>query len=50
MDHKQGTDRNQMFMFCLESAIASHSFVRVAKTGPIDHPSPVFKTYHTDFD
>jgi transposase len=29
MDHKQGTDRNQMFMFCLESAIASDSFVRV---------------------
>lgn len=29
MDHKQGTDRNQIFMFCLESAIASDSFVRV---------------------
>jgi len=29
MDHKQGTDRNQMFMFCLESAIASGAFVRV---------------------
>jgi hypothetical protein len=32
MDHKQGTDRNQMFMFCLESAIASDSFVRKAGT------------------
>ena len=29
MDHKQGTDRNQMFMFCLESAIANDAFVRV---------------------
>jgi transposase len=29
MDHKHGSDRNQMFMFCLESAIASDSFVRV---------------------
>jgi len=29
MDHKQGTDRNQMFMFCLESTIAKDSFVRV---------------------
>ncbi len=29
MDHKQGTDRSQMFMFCLESAIAKDAFVRV---------------------
>ncbi len=29
MDHKQGTDRNQMFMFCLESAITNNAFVRV---------------------
>lgn len=29
MDHKQGADRNQMFMFCLESSIASDAFVRV---------------------
>jgi transposase len=29
MDHKQGTDRNQMVMFSLESAIALDSFVRV---------------------
>lgn len=29
MDHKQGTDRNQMFMFCLESTIAKDAFVRV---------------------
>lgn len=29
MQHKQGEDRNQMFMFSLESAIASDSFVRV---------------------
>ena len=29
MEHKQGSDRNQMFMFCLESAIARDSFVRV---------------------
>lgn len=29
MDHKHGSDRNQMFMFCLESAIANDSFVRV---------------------
>ena len=29
MDHMQGTDRNQMFMFCLESAIANDAFVRV---------------------
>jgi len=29
MDHKHGSDRNQMFMFCLESAIASDAFVRV---------------------
>ena len=29
MDHKQGTDRNQMFMFCLESSIANDAFVRV---------------------
>ena len=29
MRHKQGEDRNQMFMFSLESAIASDSFVRV---------------------
>jgi len=29
MDHKQGTDRNQMYMFCLESAIAKDAFVRV---------------------
>jgi len=29
MHHKQGEDRNQMFMFSLESAIASDSFVRV---------------------
>jgi len=27
--HQQGEDRNQMFMFSLESAIASDSFVRV---------------------
>ena len=29
MLHKQGEERNQMFMFSLESAIASDSFVRV---------------------
>ncbi len=29
MEHKQGTDRNQMFMFCLESTIAKDAFVRV---------------------
>ena len=29
MEHKQGSDRNQMFMFCLESAIARDLFVRV---------------------
>ncbi|MQY78777.1 MAG: IS1182 family transposase [Bacteroidetes bacterium] len=29
MNHKQGEDRNQMFMFSLESAIARDSFVRV---------------------
>jgi transposase len=29
MNHKQGTDRNQMTMFCLESSIAQDSFVRV---------------------
>lgn len=29
MQHKQGEDRNQMFMFSLESAISSDSFVRV---------------------
>ena len=29
MHHKQGEDWNQMFMFSLESAIASDSFVRV---------------------
>ncbi|MCD4697900.1 MAG: transposase [Bacteroidales bacterium] len=29
MHHKQGEDRNQMFMFSLESAIANDSFVRV---------------------
>jgi transposase len=29
MQHKQGEDRNQMFMFSLESAIAANSFVRV---------------------
>lgn len=29
MHHKQGEDRNQMFMFSLESSIASDSFVRV---------------------
>ena len=29
MEHKQGTDRNQMFMFCLESTIANDAFVRV---------------------
>lgn len=29
MQHKQGEDRNQMFMFSLESAIAVDSFVRV---------------------
>jgi len=29
MQHIQGEDRNQMFMFSLESAIASDSFVRV---------------------
>jgi transposase len=29
MDHKQGTDRNQMFMFCLESTITNDAFVRV---------------------
>ncbi len=29
MNHKQGTDRNQMMMFCLESSIAPDSFVRV---------------------
>jgi len=28
MDHQQGTDRNQIAMFCLESAIAGDSFVR----------------------
>ena len=38
MDHKQGVDRNQMFMFCLESSIASDAFVRVvdAFTDAID--------------
>ena len=29
MNHKQGSDRNQMFMFSLDSAIARDSFVRV---------------------
>ena len=29
MNHKQGSDRNQMFMFSLDSSIASDSFVRV---------------------
>ena len=29
MNHKQGSDRNQIFMFSLDSAIASDSFVRV---------------------
>jgi len=29
MQHKQGENRNQMFMFSLESAISSDSFVRV---------------------
>ena len=29
MQHKQGEDRNQMFMFSLESAIPVDSFVRV---------------------
>ena len=29
MDHQQGTDRNQMMMFSLESAISPDSFVRV---------------------
>ena len=29
MDHIQGSDRNQMFMFSLDSAISSDSFVRV---------------------
>ena len=29
MDHKQGTDRNQLTMFCLESSIAADAFVRV---------------------
>ena len=32
MDHKQGTDRNQMTMFCLESSIAPEAFVRVVDT------------------
>jgi starvation-inducible DNA-binding protein len=29
MNHKQGTDRNQMKMFCMESSIAQDSFFRV---------------------
>lgn len=29
MNHKQGSDRNQIFMFSLDSSIASDSFVRV---------------------
>ena len=29
MDHKQGENRNQMFILSLESAIAANSFVRV---------------------
>ncbi len=29
MQHKQGENRNQMLMFCLENAIAADSFVRV---------------------
>ncbi len=29
MQHKQGENRNQMLMFCLENAIADDSFVRV---------------------
>jgi transposase len=29
MDHKQGSERNQMFMFSLENAIPKDSFVRV---------------------
>ena len=29
MQHKQGENRNQMFMFSLESAIAPDAFVRV---------------------
>jgi len=29
MNHQQGSDRNQMFLFSLDSAIASDSFVRV---------------------
>jgi transposase len=29
MNHKQGSDRNQMFMFSLDSSISSDSFVRV---------------------
>ena len=32
MDHKQGTNRNQMTMFCLESSIAPEAFVRVVDT------------------
>ena len=29
MQHKQGENRNQLFMFCLESSIPANSFVRV---------------------
>jgi hypothetical protein len=31
MDHKQGSDRNQIMMFSLESSIAHDSFVRVVE-------------------
>ena len=38
MDHKQGADRNQLFMFCLESSISPDAFVRLvdAFTDAID--------------
>ena len=38
MDHNRGSDRNQMFMFSLDSAIASDSFVRIvdAFVGTVD--------------
>ena len=46
MQHKQGENRNQMFLFSLESAIAKDSFVRIvdAFVDLIDRRLKIFDT------
>jgi hypothetical protein len=48
MNHKQGSDRNQMFMFSLDSSISSDSFVRVVDVFVDSIDLKSFGFYHVE--